>query len=193
MKKLLLIALVALSVNLNAGAQNLNWFDFASNNGRLEAGLNVGKSGWTTTYEAWALGVDLVVYGVQLSFIQAGPEHKYDHHITDTQWNDKVACTINVGYQIPVLPWVRIVPTLGYCQTNDGVTDGSSVNISWDEGSGTMYHDYKVTPGSRTHHFNYGAGLSIQPLKWFSINGTFSRYAIYGGFTLDLVALATAF
>ena len=186
-KTFLIIALTLLSVS--AGAQNL--FDFSSNNGRLEAGVYLGQPGYTTTYAELGLGVDIVAWGIQFDFIQAGPEHKYDHHVTDTKWNDKVACVVNVGYQIPVLSWIRVTPIVGYCQTNDGITDGSTVNMKWDEGSYTLYHDYDVTPGSRTHYFNFGGGLSIQPLKWFSVNAVYSRYAIYGGISFDLAALAS--
>ena len=54
----------------------------------------------------------------------------------------------------------------------------------------SWYHTYTVTPGSRVHYFNYGGGVSIQPLKWFSINFAYTRHAIYGGLAIDIDALA---
>ena len=33
-------------------------------------------------------------------------------------------------------------------------------------------------------------GVSIQPLKWFSINFAYTRFAVYGGFAIDIDALA---
>lgn len=187
MKKTLILV-ASLLISFSAGAQQL--FDFNNNNGRLEVGLIIGKAGMTTPYEAWGPGASLVAWGFQLDYLQAGPEHKYDHHVTDTKWNDKVAFTINAGYQIPVLSWLRITPIVGYSQTNDGITDGSTMNVSWSDHSSTLYHDYDVTPGSRTHYFNYGGGISIQPLPWFSLNAVYSRYAIYGSITFDLPSLA---
>ena len=76
----------------------------------------------------------------------------------------------------------------GYTQTNYGTTDGRSVEYDTDDIS--WYHRYRVTPGSRTHYFNFGGGLSIQPCKWFSINAVATRYAIYGGISLNLAAFA---
>lgn len=51
-------------------------------------------------------------------------------------------------------------------------------------------HTYTVIPGSRVHYLNYGGGVSIQPLKWFSINLAYTRRAVYGGFAIDIDALA---
>jgi hypothetical protein len=84
------------------------------------------------------------------------------------------------------------MPLLGYAQTNEGITDASSINISGNSEDETLsiYHTYTVTPGSRDHYFNYGGGVSIQPLKWFSINFAYTRYAVYGGFAIDIDALA---
>ena len=53
------------------------------------------------------------------------------------------------------------------------------------------YHLIDIAvPGTRDHRFNFGGGISIQPLKWFSINFSYTRYAIYGGIGLNLIALA---
>ena len=85
------------------------------------------------------------------------------------------------------------MPLLGYAQTNEGVTDASSINISGNSEDETIsiYHTYTVTPGSRVHYFNYGGGVSIQPLKWFSINFAYTRYAVYGGIAIDIDALTS--
>lgn len=184
-KTLLLVVLLALSVS--AGAQN--FFNFSSNRNRLEVGLAVGKPGLTTAYEDWGWGASVVLCGLQVDYIQAGPAHKFDNHVTDEMWDDQVACALNVGYQIPVLPWLRITPIVGYCQTNYGKTDGSSINVSWSESSATLYHDYNITPGSQTHYFNFGGGISISPFKWLSISGVYSRYAVYGAIAFNFAAM----
>ena len=113
------------------------------------------------------------------------------HSITsDTKWNDHVAFCINAGYQIPILRWLRLMPLIGYAQTNDGITDASVTIWEIDEDSSDTYHPYKVTRGSRSHYFNYGGGLSIQPCKWFSINLIATNNALYGGVGVDLITIA---
>ena len=52
------------------------------------------------------------------------------------------------------------------------------------------YHPYDVTKGSRSHYFNYGGGVSVQPVKWFSISFAYTRMAIYGSIVLNLTAFA---
>ena len=164
-------------------------FDFTLNATRLEAGLTLGEVGSFTERARFGMGAYVLYNGFYLDFIKAEPQHKYYSHVTDDMWNDNCAFGIDAGYQIPVFGWLRIMPVLGYTQTNEGVTDGSSVNISAGDETTTWYHDYTVTPGSRLHYFNFGGGLSIQPCKWFSINLVASRYALYGGIGLDIVTL----
>lgn len=165
-------------------------FDFSLNASRLEAGLTVGQAGSFTDYARFGLGAYLLYNGIYLDFIKADPQHKFNSHVTNEKWNDNAVFCINAGYQIPVVKWLRIMPLVGYTQTNDGVTDGTSVHLSSGDGTTTWYHDYDVTPGSRVHYFNYGGGLSIQPCRWLSINLIGSRYALYGGIGVDLMALA---
>lgn len=189
MKKVfILIALI--SVAVSASAQKM--FDFDSNTMRLEAGLNIGQAGSFTPYARWALGANILAFGVYVDYLKAEPQHKYADagEISDAKWDDTVAFCINAGYQIPIVDWLRVMPLVGYAQTNEGVTDGSKLKVESDEDSFNLYHPYKVTPGTRTHYFNYGGGLSVQPCKWFSINLVATRYALYGGITLNVMAFA---
>lgn len=186
MKRLLIIAaLVAVAFSANAQV-----FDFSNNNNRYEFGLTLGQAGSFTQYADFGMGLSAMVWGGYIDFIKSDAQHKYDNHVSDTTWNDTEAFSINLGYQIPILRWLRVMPLVGYSQTNEGITDGSTVNISSSENSGTMYHDYDVTPGSRKHYFSYGAGLSVQPLRWFSINAVVTSKAIYGGISLNFLAFA---
>lgn len=178
----------------NAGGavieKDYHLFDFSLNANRVEAGITLGQAGSFTDYARFGLGAYALYNGFYLDFIKADPQHKFNRRVTNEQWNDDAVFCIHAGYQIPVTKWLRIMPVLGYTQTNEGITDGSSVNISVQDGTSTWYHDYTVTPGSRNHYFNYGGGLSIQPCKWFSINLIGSRYALYGGIGLDIISLA---
>ena len=82
------------------------------------------------------------------------------------------------------------MPVIGYAQTNEGLTDASTINVETGENSSSVYHTYTVTPGSRVDYFDYGGGISIQPLKWFSINFVYTRFAYYGGIAIDLGSIA---
>ena len=191
------IALVVISVCANAQtdagtvfSKEIKLFEFPLNARRIEAGVNVGQVAPFSEYARFALGANVMIAGVYLDFLSADPEHKYSP-ISDTKWNDHKAFCINTGYQIPVLSWLRVMPLVGYAQTNDGITDASQTYWEYDEySSSTTYHPYKVTPGTRRHYLNYGGGLSIQPCKWFSINLIGTRHAIYGGIGLNLFAVA---
>lgn len=165
-------------------------FDFDLNARRLEAGITVGQVGSFTDRARFGIGANFLYNGFYLDFISADPQHKYNSHVADVKWNDNRAFSIHAGYQIPVVSWLRIMPVLGYTQTNEGITDGTSIRFSVGDDTPRWYHDYIVTPGSRRHYFNYGGGLSIQPCKWFSVNLIATRYALYGGIGLDLISIA---
>lgn len=170
--------------------EEITLFNFPLNTNRLEAGLTFGQVGSTTDYARFGMGGYVLVSGVYVDFVHAQPQHKYNHQVSDTKWNDTSVFSINAGYQIPVLSWLRLMPLVGYTQTNDGITDASTVEVDVDENGSSWYHHYTVTPGSRTHYFNFGGGISIQPLKWVSIHFVYSRYAIYGGIGLDILSVA---
>ena len=184
--KRLIISLVLLSVTVCARAQ---LFDFSSNNNRYEVGMNFGQMAFNTQYARFGVGLNTLAWGVYLDLNMTAAQHKFERKFSDTQWNDDEFFNINLGYQIPVLPWFRMMPLIGYAQTNEGITDASTFNINPGEELSSMYHTYAVTPGSRIHYFNFGGGVSIQPLKWFSINFAYTRYAVYGGLAIDIDAL----
>ena len=186
--KSLIISLVLLSVTVCAHAQ---LFDFSSNNNRYEAGLNFGQMAFSAQCARFGLRENTLAWGVYLDLNMTAAQHKFDRKFSDTQWDDDEFFNINLGYQIPIFSRIRIMPLLGYAQTNEGITDASTVNIDTDEESISIYHTYTVTPGSRIHHFNLGGGVSIQPLKWFSLNFVYTRYAVYGGIAIDIDALTS--
>ena len=127
--KIILFAVLLAFVGNSANAQ---LFDLASNKDRLTVGFQLGSAGVNTDYGGFAWGVSASLVGVYLDFLIAGPQHQNDKHVNNILWQDDEAFTINVGYQIPVLPWLRVAPIIGYCQTNYGLTDMSTVNIHID-------------------------------------------------------------
>lgn len=182
----ILAVLFAFTCN-SANAQFLN---LANNNQRVTFGFQLGEAGWHTDYQDFGWGLSASICGVYIDFLLSPPQHKNDHHVNNTLWQDDEAFTINVGYQIPILPWLRIAPIIGYCQTNYGITDMSTVNIHVNEGShrGSIYHDYY--PQKRFHEFNYGGGLFLQPFKYVEIYGVYTVRSVYGGISLNLTTLA---
>ncbi len=198
MKRLVISLLLIAACLSTARAQSagggigaeVHLFDFPLNVKRLEAGLTIGQAGSFSEYARFGMGASILAGGVYVDFIHADPQHKYDHRVGDVKWNDTEAFSINAGYQIPILSWLRIMPLVGYSQTNEGITDGSYMD--WDSASegSSWYHRYIVTPGSRAHYFNYGGGISVQPSKWFSVNIIATRYALYGGISLNILSFA---
>lgn len=185
--KIILFAVLLAFVGNSANAQ---FFNLASNKDRLTVGFQLGEAGWHTDYAGFGWGVSASIVGVYVDFLLSGPQHQNDKHVNNILWQDDEAFTINVGYQIPVLPWLRIAPIIGYSQTNYGITDMSTVNIHVNEGStrGSIYHDYY--PQKRFHEFNYGGGLFIQPFKYVEIYGVYTVRSLYGGISLNLTAMA---
>ena len=184
MKRLALIVALVFAAGVSASAQ---MFDFSSNH-RVEFGINVGQSAATTQYARLGWGVNLAAFGVYVDFLEASPQHRYDNKIKDIQYEDDMSWGINAGYQIPIFPWLKLMPVMCYFQTNEGITDASTVNISGDRYSSSLYHDYDVTPGTRRHYFNYGGGISIQPFKFMSFNFIYTRYSFYGGISFNFLA-----
>ena len=186
MKKLfILVAMAFVAMSTNA-----QWFDFSNNNNRLGIGLQVGQSATGTEYAKLGFGISLSAMGGYIDFLRVTPEHQYDNHVTNTMYDDSSSININLGYQIPVLPWLRVMPLVGYCQTNYGKTDATTVNIETNENTSQMYHDYDVTPGSRKHYYNLGLGLFVQPIKWIDLYAIGSLRGIYGGVSFNLGAFA---
>ena len=197
MKKTVLMIAALVAVTMSANAQ---WFDFKNNVHRYELGLNLGMTGINTGFEQFGWGASLSAWGVYLDFTSAGPMYKYDNHVASMNdpenlrlKPDSTTTTINLGYQIPVLPWLRIMPLIGFNITTSGVTDmathNTEVSGDGDHVNVELYHDYNRE--SRWSYLNYGGGLVISPIKWFSIYGVYTNRAIYGGITFNFGALST--
>ena len=186
-KGFIMMALVVMAAGAHA-----QWLDFSQNSNRYGIGFHLGQVGLGCRYDDFGAGASINAWGVYVDFAKAGPEHKYDRHVTNTLYNDSVAWTLSLGYQIPILPWLRLMPVVGYCQTNAGLTDATTVNVDVDTetSSASIYHDYDVTPGSRKHYFNIGAGIAVRPIKWIDIYAVGTMHAIYGGISLNLNAFA---
>ena len=181
MKKMLLMVASLVALGMSAQAQ---WFDFADNNNRISLGLHGGSVAFSTEYAKFGMGPSIQAMGVYVDFLYYRPAHRFDNHVSNTMWPDSSATSVNIGYQIPVLHWLRVMPLVGYMQTNYGLTDASTMNVETAEYTSSVYHDYNVQ--HRDHYFNYGVGLFVKPSKHINIYAIASRYAMYGGVSVNL-------
>ena len=163
MKRCILITLLmVLAMNANAG-----WLDLSENKGRCGLGVNMGFIGWNTRYGDFGWGPSINVNGIYLDFLKSGPAHEQskvrqgEGHL----FNDSTAVLANVGYQLPIFPWLRVMPLVGYCQTNAGVTDVSK----------TYYEQFAYAGGDCFEEFIV---YHQKFLTWMRVNGydTTRRY-----------------
>ena len=177
-KTVLLVAMLALFV----GSANAQWFDF-SNNRRASIGVNLGVVGYDLTSQSveknlsgFGTGINLSISGLYLDFIYQSPQHRWDRHVTQAEYDDHTALAINVGYQIPVTSWLYVTPLIGYSNETTGKTLGNSIGIDVERRS--IYHEYKRL--TMENHFNYGVGLMFRPIEMLEIGAVASSHAIYG-------------
>ena len=187
MKKVALFVVLFSLLSLSAKAQ---WFDFSQNLNRGVVGFNVGLIGYhangepgSADFSDLGVGVSLALAGSYLDFMYVSPDHMYDSHVVQYDWEDHDAFVINVGYQIPIYKhYVLVTPLIGWCRVSTGITEGNNIGV--DPESRSIYHKYHST--WRDNCFNYGGMLTVVPCKYFEINATFSAHAIYGGIAFNL-------
>lgn len=193
-KSILFVALATLAMSASA-----QWFDFSQNVHRYSIGFNLGQAGNNAQFHDFGCGASLSAWGVYVDFVTTGPMYKYDNRLASINdpasvrfLPDSTSTIFNLGYQIPVLPWLRIMPLIGFNVNTSGHTDlathsaettGSSESVSVQ-----LYHDYNRE--SRWTYLNYGGGISVRPIKWINIYGVYTIHAIYGGISLNLEAFA---
>lgn len=186
-KSIVLFALLALTI----GSAKAQWFDFSQNLTDASVGVNVGVVGYhfngqiDKTYADLGVGASISLLGLYLDFIYQSPEHKWDRTVTQEEYPDNTALTINVGYKIPVLPWLNITPVIGYSNETYGRTLGNTIGV--DTENHKIYHDY-VRDGIFSH-FNYGAGLSVRPISWLEIGGVCTAHALYGNLSFNVMKM----
>lgn len=193
MKKLTLIAVLISMMTINAQAQ---WFDFSENMNRAVIGFNTGLVGFNNVTnsnalipETWNLtdvgvGLSVAIAGVYVDFVHVSPDHRFDGHVIIGNWDDHSALAINAGYQIPIYKnYVFITPMIGYCRATTGFTEGN--NLAYDQESKSIYHKY--TAVNKYNDFNYGAGLTVAPCKWFEINVNCTAHTSTAGIGINLM------
>lgn len=145
-------------------------------------GYHFGNGSIDKTYMDFGCGLSVSLIGLYVDFMYQSPEHRWGKKISPDIYHDHTALTINVGYKVPVLPWLNLIPMIGYSNETTGWTDCSTINIDYENQS--IYHDYdRETINS---HFNYGVGLSVKPINWLELGGVCTAHAVYGNISLNL-------
>lgn len=189
LKKSIILLALAMFLISTSKAQFL---DFKQNNKRAYLGVQLGQAGTDTEFDGFGFGCSVSIYGVYADFLYSAPQYANDNHLVNELWDDYSAFTINLGYQIPLLPWLRVAPIIGYSQTNYGKTDIGTLNQHIeDDGDITISHDYNVE--KRFHELNYGGALFVELFGVFELYGAYTRRSIYGGVSFNLVELGRKF
>ena len=188
MKKLVLFAVLFSMVTVTAKAQ---WFDFSQNKNRCAIGFNTGLVGYRGINDIpdmnlsdLGVGISCALAGAYIDFLYVTPDHMYDSHVVQQNWDDHSALTINVGYQIPIYgKYFFITPLIGFSRVTTGYTEGNSIGVNPEARS--IFHHY--TPTWHRHDFNYGGALTVVPCKWFEINAAFTAHAFYAGIAFNVL------
>ena len=183
MKRISLLLAMIMCMALGAKAQ---WFDLRKNE-RMSIGLNVGAVGYmlntqglNTDFSGLGMGASFSLMGVYTDFIYQWPEHRYTTEVGVPDWNDHTALAINMGYQIPVLPWLFVTPLVGYSNETTGITRANSITAE----DNSIVHRYDVE--HRYHHFNYGVGIMVRPISVIEIGAVATSHALYGNISYSL-------
>ena len=187
MKKVALFVVLFSMVTLSAKAQ---WFDFSQNMKRGVVGFHTGLVGYRGVNNIsdmglsdLGVGMSLAVCGVYVDFLYVTPDHMYDSHVVQYNWDDHDAFVINAGYQIPIYKnYVFITPLIGWSRVSTGITEGNNIGV--DTESRSIFHKYHST--WHRNDFNYGGMLTVAPCKYFEINATFTAHAAYAGIAFNL-------
>ena len=191
MKKYVFITLLFSMLTISTQAQ---WFDLTENKERAVVGFNTGLVGYRSVQDlsssqTWDLsdvgvGASIAIAGFYADFIYVTPDHRFDSHIILGNWDDHSAFTLNAGYQFPIYKdYVFVTPMIGWSRVTTGYTEGNDVEIDFEAQS--IYHKYH--PTWHRDNFNYGAGLTVVPCKWFEISAACTAHAAYVGVGINLV------
>lgn len=117
-------------------------------------------------------------YGIYADIGGWSPKHANDYRHYD--WDDEDCFAFHVGYQIPVMRYVKITPIIGYYEHRFGWTDG--YNKYWDyygEPHNAFITEYKI------ERFDCGGQIQLSiPCSDnvnFNLMGTCTTNMFYGG------------
>lgn len=116
-------------------------------------------------------------YGVYLDI--GGWPRAYGSDARIDKWDDEYCIAFHIGYQLPILDWLKITPIIGYYNHESGYTDGYYWKVN-------QYGiDNKFVALDELNGFDYGGNIQID-IKRFSIFGTFTKNMWYAGIGFNL-------
>lgn len=180
MKKIFL-AMVILLGSVTANAQN--WFPVADVNAHhFGFGIQGGSLGMGKEVTRAAFGANFLAYGIYLDCLYASPQHRSDPKMA--VWDDNSGFSIHLGYQVPILEWLRIIPIIGYAEVSKGTTDGTDYNYEYSTSSHRWIINNKYTKTWKDGGFDAGGSLvvNVGPVNIF-VTGTMC--SVYGGIGVE--------
>ena len=177
-------ALLTLAILFTCISANAQWFPFKDVNiGHFGMGIHGGVLGLGKEVTRAAFGANALVYGVYLDVLFNEPEHL---HVPKPEvWKDDTqAFSIHIGYQIPILEYLRIIPIVGYAEVSKGDTDGTAFTVGYSNNTNRWgvrnFFTKKWSDGS----FNAGGSVvaNLGPVNVF-VTGTMC--SVYGGLGLE--------
>lgn len=171
---LLLCLLLGTMASVRAGAQSFFSRAWEENQYTGAVGVQGGVIGIGKPIQLGGFGINFTFWGFYLDFLVNGAEHSSSQ--TSDSYEDNQGAAIHVGYQLPINDWFRVIPLIGYCEVNQGITDGSS--YSYNE-QGSRQNSYSAT--ARSGSFNFGASAVFHPFDHINFYLTGTLYSVYAG------------
>lgn len=169
MKRIAILSIV-LAFSLSAFATD--WFPVSEVNHKWNISINGGysPSGRVALY-----GFGITIRGFHLTLGSLGSTHEHDVNVGT--WNEDASCTLQAGYQIPIVKSFRIIPVIGMTGVGETKTDGWNWSVNHGQINNRVSSDLK-------YRFDYGAHLVFKRRKLI-INLGATRYTLLGGLGLE--------
>lgn len=74
-----------------------------------------------------AVGVNLTIKGFYIDVMGWPSSHKDD--VEYKKWKESTSSLFHVGYQIPIIKTVRIIPIIGFAKASTTATDGTDYSV----------------------------------------------------------------
>ena len=123
------------------------------------------------------LMVNTTCYGVYLDV--GGWPRSHGDDVRIDEWDDEYCFAFHLGYQLPVLKWLKITPIAGYYKHESGYTDGSHWKVV------NYGISNKFVAQDKLNGFDYGCNIQID-IKQFSIFGTITKNMWYAGIGFNI-------
>ena len=145
MKKILLLITVLYSTSCfsqyQSQVKSSSTFEYA--NKSFDMGIIGGVIGVQDDYSYGALGFNMTLYGIYADFMGWPKAHEDDVRVD--KWHDKSSIAYHVGYQIPLMKYLRIIPIVGYAKVEEGTTNG----WDWTVGYGGIVNKFTAEKKSK--------------------------------------------